>query len=263
MGQIHKRFTDDQMRAILRGYCERRLACQEVLEILQVGRRRFFRLLKSFRSDPQNFSLQYRRETPRRISTKVDSSIRQELKREQELVENPQLPISNYNYSAVRDRLEKKNIRVSLPTIIGRAKEMGCYHPRRKENAHDREVITPAIGALIQHDASHHLWSPYASEKWVLISSLDDYSRKLLYADFFKAETTWAHIRAMEALICRFGLPLRYYVDSLRVFCFVQYRDSFWKKLNLRTDEADPQWKQLLQSLGVEITYALSPQAKR
>jgi len=66
----------------------------------------------------------------------------------------------------------------------------------------------------------------------------------------------------MEALICRFGLPLRYYVDSLRVFRFVQYRDSFWKKLNLRTDEADPQWKQLLQSLGVEITYALSPQAK-
>jgi hypothetical protein len=57
-------------------------------------------------------------------------------------------------------------------------------------------------------------------------------------------------------------LPLRYYVDSLCVFRLVQYRDSFWKKLNLRTDEANPQWKQLLQSLGVEITYALSPQAK-
>ena len=66
----------------------------------------------------------------------------------------------------------------------------------------------------------------------------------------------------MEALICCYGLPLRYYVDFLRVFRFVQYRDSFWKKLNLRTNEADPQWKHLLQSLGVEITYALSPQAK-
>ncbi|HEX9902740.1 MAG TPA: hypothetical protein VGB72_07745, partial [Acidobacteriota bacterium] len=68
------------------------------------------------------------------------------------------------------------------------------------------------------------------------ISSLDDCSRKLLYAEFFKAETSWAHIRATEALICRYGLPLRYYVDSLRVFRFVHYRDSFWKKLNLRTD---------------------------
>jgi hypothetical protein len=46
------------------------------------------------------------------------------------------------------------------------------------------------------------------------------------------------------------------------VFRFVQYRDSFWKKLNLRTDEAEPQWKQLLKGLGVEITGALSPQAK-
>jgi hypothetical protein len=51
-------------------------------------------------------------------------------------------------------------------------------------------------------------------------------------------------------------------VDSLRAFRFVQSRDSFWKKLNLRTDEAEPQWKQLLQSLGMEITYALSLQAK-
>lgn len=262
MGQIHKRFTDDQIRAILRGYCERRLTCQEVLEILQVRRRRFFRLLKSFRSDPLTFSLQYRRETPGRISTKVDSSIRQELKREQELVENPQLPISNYNYSAIRDRLEKKNIRVSLPTIIGRAKEMGCYHPRRKEKAHDREVITTAIGALIQHDASHHLWSPYASEKWVLITSLDDFSRKLLFAQFFEAESTWAHILAAQSVCTRYGIPLRYYVDNLRVFRFIRQRDSVWQKNILQTDEALPQWKQVMQLLGVEVVYALSPQAK-
>jgi hypothetical protein len=91
---------------------------------------------------------------------------------------------------------------------------------------------------------------------------LDDYSRKILYADFFRAETTWAHIQAAQGLIGRFGLPLRYYVDSLRVFRFVQNRDSVWKKLNLKTDEADPEWKQLLTGLGIEIIYALSPQAK-
>jgi len=64
---------------------------------------------------------------------------------------------------------------VSVPTIIQRAKDQDCYreHPRRK--THDRQVVTSAIGALIQHDASTHLWSPYASEKWTLITSLDDY----------------------------------------------------------------------------------------
>jgi len=38
------------------------------------------------------------------------------------------------------------------------------------------------------------------------------------------------------------------------LFFAAPLRDSFWKKHNLRTDEADLQWKQLLQSLGVEIT---------
>jgi hypothetical protein len=52
-----------------------------------------------------------------------------------------------------------------------------------RKKVHDREVITTAIGALIQHDGSHHRWSPYARDKWVLITSLDDFSRKLLYAD--------------------------------------------------------------------------------
>jgi hypothetical protein len=91
-------------------------------------------------------------------------------------------------------------------------------------------VVTTAIGALIQHDASHHRWSPYAKERWVLITSLDDFSRKFLYADLFEQETTWAHIKASQALMGIYGIPLRYYVDSLRVLRFVQGRDSFWRK---------------------------------
>jgi hypothetical protein len=59
-----------------------------------------------------------------------------------------------------------------------------------------------------------------------------------------------------------YGIPLRYYVDSLRVFRFVQGRDSFWRKHILQTDEADPQWRQVMRILGVDVIYALSPEAK-
>jgi len=55
---------------------------------------------------------------------------------------------------------------------------------------------------------------------------------------------------------------LRYYVDSLRIFRFVQGRDSVWRKHVLQTDQADPRWKQVMQLLGVEVVHALSPQAK-
>jgi len=123
-------------------------------------------------------------------------------------------------------------------------------------------VLTAAIGALVQHDASHHLWSPLAKQKWTLITSIDDYSRKILFADFFARETTWAHIQAAQALFQRYGLPLRYYVDSLRVFRFVQGRDSFWRKHVLETDDVDTQWGKMMRLLNVGVIYALSPQAK-
>jgi len=184
------------------------------------------------------------------------------VRRDKELVEDERLPISGYNYSALRDRLAKKGIEVSLTTIIDRAKRLDCYMPHAKKSVHDREVLTAAIGALIQHDGSTHLWSPLAQEKWVLITSIDDFSRMLLCADFFPQESTWAHIQATQTLIQTYGLPLRYYVDSLRVFRFVQGRDSFWRKHVLETDDVDTQWCKMMRILGVDVIYALSPQAK-
>ena len=55
---------------------------------------------------------------------------------------------------------------------------------------------------------------------------------------------------------------MRYYVDSLRVFRFVQGRDSFWRKHVLQTDDVDTQWRKMMRVLGVDVTHALSPQAK-
>ncbi len=192
----------------------------------------------------------------------MEDAIKTALLREKAIVEDPDLPISSYNYTAIRDRLEAKGIKVSVTTIIDRAKKLDCHKPRRRRKVHDREVVTASIGALIQHDASTHLWCPLAQEKWTLITSIDDYSRKLLFADFFRSETTWAHIQATQAVMQEYGLPLRYYVDSLRVFRFVQGRDSVWRKHVLETDDVDTQWRKIMRLLGVDVSYALSPQAK-
>jgi hypothetical protein len=262
MDQIHKRFTAEQVKVLLKGYYQGMLDRAAIEEILGIGKTRFFALLRQYRHDPGGLCLGYQRETPTRISARVEKEIEKELMVEKNLIDDSTLPITTYNYSAIRDRLATRDIKVALSTIIGRAKGLGCYQPHPRKKAHDREVITTAIGALIQHDASHHRWSPYAAEKWVLITSLDDFSRKILYADFLEQETTWAHIKAAESVMLTYGIPLRYYVDSLRVFRFVQGRDSVWRKHVLQTDEADPQWRQVMRALGVDIVYALSPQAK-
>jgi len=173
------------------------------------------------------------------------------------------MPIRSYNYSYIRDQLwSKYGQKVSVPTIIDRAKKNNFYFPRKERKSYDREVLTNYVGELIQHDSSWHKWSPYVEEKWHLITSLDDYSRNMLYADFVERETSWDHILALESTILRYGLPYKYYVDSHSIFRFVQGRDSFWRKHYKVTDEADPQWKQVLNDCRVKITYALSPQAK-
>jgi len=172
--------------------------------------------------------------------------------------------VRDYNYSAIRDNLEQAGICVSVPTIITRAKQQGYYLPKRqRQKMHDREVITSFIGELLQHDASVHKFSPYM-DKLHLITTLDDHSRLLLYAELFERESTWHHIEAAQAVIRTYGCPRKYYVDQHSIFRFVRGRDqhSVWYDKHKHTDDIAPQWKQVLRECNIAVTYALSPQAK-
>ncbi len=264
MKHLHKRFSPEQVKILFGAYLKGRVSSYEVMDELGIGKTRFFAWIKIYRQNPDVFSLSYKRTTPKHLTSGEEEAIKKGLLFEKILIEDPALPITHYNYSALKDRLlTKTGVKVSLTTIIKKAKEFDCYLPKRKSGKiHDREVVTTAPGVLVQHDASIHLWSPYASEKWILITSLDDFSRKLLFADLVLRETTWEHIKAVEAVCKAHGFPLRYYVDQLRIFRFVQGRDSIWRKHILQTDDVDPQWRQMMRAAGIDVTYALSPQAK-
>ena len=262
--QLHKNFTDGQVKSLFEKYSKGEIKLNYILQILRIKRSRFFELLTKYRNDPDNFSIQYERNTSNyRIDREIEANIIQELQIEKDLIKTKDVPIKYYNYSYIKDLLEQKyNQKVSLPTIIDRAKRNNFYFLRPKGKAHDKEVITNYTGELIQHDSSHHQFAPHAASKWYLITSLDDYSRLILYAVLVERETTWEHILALEAVLLKYGFPLAYYVDSHSIFRFVQGRDSFWRNHYQLTDEANPQWKQVLDDCRVKVTYALSPQAK-
>ncbi|MDI6603507.1 MAG: hypothetical protein QME57_05440 [Patescibacteria group bacterium] len=264
MVQIHKKFTDDQVQNLLGRYLKHEIERKYIQEILGIGKVRFFALLKEYRKNPQCFSIKYQRTTKPKLSNEAEEAIIKELMTEKKLIENQAVPIRKYNYSYIKDLLESAyQQNISLTTIIKRAKQNDFYLPKKqKKTIHDREVLTNYIGELIQHDSSFHLWSPLAKEKWYLVTSLDDHSRFILYAVFLKRETSWDHILALQTVILQYGLPLSYYVDSHSIFRFVQGRDSIWRNHRKVTDEATPQWKQVLDDCRVKVTYALSPQAK-
>jgi len=263
MTQIHKKFTVEQIKVLFAAYEQGHISRSEIENTLGIGKTRFFALVKQFREQPDAFSIDYQRKSKTRLSAAAEEKIRAELQRDKALIEDKELPITSYNYAALTDRLKKSGVKVSTTTIIKRAIQHGCYLPKKKKkDRHDREVSTLVVGDLIQHDASLHKWSPYATDKWTLITSLDDHSRMLLYAELVESETSWAHIQAVQYLMEHFGIPNRDYVDNLRVFRFIQPRDSVWKNLVLGTDEVITQWRQVLALMNTDVIYALSPQAK-
>lgn len=264
MKQLHKKFTDCQVKDLMERYLKKKIERKDLQKVLGIKKTRFFALIKRLKEDPENFSVSYFRSMPTRtISKDIETNIIKELNTEKDLIKAKDVPIRCYNYSYIKEILENDySQKVSLSTIINRAKANGFYLTRPKRKVHDKEVITNYPGELTQHDSSHHQFAPCATSKWYLITSLDDYSRLILYAVLVKRETTWVNIIALKVVILGYGIPYSYYVDSYSVYRFVQGRDSNWRNHYKLTDEVEPQWKQVLDDCGVKVKYALSPQAK-
>ena len=87
-----------------------------------------------------------------------------ELKIEKDLIKAKDASIRCDNYSYIKDILKNDyNQKVSLSTIINRAKAKGFYLIKPKGKVHDQEVITNYPGELIQHNSSHHQSAPYTT----------------------------------------------------------------------------------------------------
>ncbi len=264
MSQIHKRFNDDQAKIIFQWYLNKSLPLEQALERLGLKKRRFFYLLRKYREDSEHFTINYpKRKAHNKITSEVEEIIEDELKKEQSLIKNKSIPVKYYNYSAVRDEVEKRSgCNLSAQTIRNRAREWEYRNPPKPKKRHDREVETTAVGMLLQHDSSLHLWSPFAENKWSLVTTLDDYSRKLLYGDLFELETAWSHIEATEHVILKYGAGLAYYVDNHSIFRFVCYRDSIWRNEVKGTDDVITEWRQAVENCGMQVWYAGSAEAK-
>ena len=263
--QIHTKFTTDQVKELMQKYVKGEVGRKYLQEILGIGKSRFFEIIQDYRKNPETFSVEYKRSNPTRgIAPEIKANIAKELAIDKKAIQNKDIPLYKYNYSYVQKRLETKYKQTAaLNTIIKYAKTNDFYMPKRKATkAHDREVLTNYAGELIQHDASYHLWAPDSGVKWVLITSLDDYSRFILYAKLVERESSWTHIQALQSVVAQYGVPLAYYTDCHSIFRYVKGRDQRHHSFEKFTDDVDPQWKMVLKECGIKPVYALSPQAK-
>ena len=134
MSQLHKKFTTEQVKDLLQRYMDKKIERKYVQEILHIKKRQFFKLLKEYRADPEKFSIDYSRKSPKRISPEVEVNILKELKIDKGIIQNKNNPTDSYNYSYIKDRLaDKHHQKVSLPTIINRAKQFDFYLPKKSK----------------------------------------------------------------------------------------------------------------------------------
>ena len=132
MSQLHKKFTTEQIKELLNRYIDGAVDRKHLQGVLEIKKRRFFDLVKAYRKNPETFSIDYSRKTPKRISGDVEQNIIKELKIDQKIIKDKNNPLDRYNYSYIKNRLEKEyKQKVSLPTVINRAKKNGLYLKKR------------------------------------------------------------------------------------------------------------------------------------
>ena len=61
MAQLHKKFSDIQIKELLGRYSEGKIKRIYIQKVLGIGKTRFFALVKNYKKDPTTFSVEYTR----------------------------------------------------------------------------------------------------------------------------------------------------------------------------------------------------------
>lgn len=94
MAQLHKKFTDYQVKELIERYLNKEIERKYIQEIFNIGKTRFFALLKKYHENFNNFSIQYSRNTGnKRIPQDVEKNIVKELNIDKKIIENVNTPL--------------------------------------------------------------------------------------------------------------------------------------------------------------------------
>ena len=100
---LRKLFSTKEVQEIFERYLSREIGVEHTLALLKIRRRQFFKLLKSYRESPSDFSLDSKRtDVPRKIDAKSEAMIMRELKKEAEIIQSCSNPVKFYNYSYLK-----------------------------------------------------------------------------------------------------------------------------------------------------------------
>ena len=150
---------------------------------------------------------------------------------------------------------EHEGIRVSKETLRRLMKEITptITEKDQREKGHTLRRRRSRLGELIQVDGSPHQWFRQDPHNYCLIAFIDDATGKITAAHFCPTETAQGYMQTLLKHIKSYGIPLAMYSD----------RHSIFKQNGpARDPDGETQIRRVCENLGIELIYALTPEAK-
>ena len=163
---------------------------------------------------------------------------------------------SGVNHTHLSELLrERDGIDIARNTLRRILVGAGLVSPRRRRPPKHRvrRQRMPREGMLIQIDGSYHRWLGEDGPQFMLLLAVDDATGKVVSALFCEYENTRDYFVLMRGLIERSGIPIALYTDRHSVFKHVP---------GSGLPSAPTQFSRAMDELGIQMIYALSPQAR-
>ena len=159
---------------------------------------------------------------------------------------------SGTNHTHLRER---EGIDIARSTLRRILVEAGVNSPRRRRPPKHRvrRQRMPSEGMLVQIDGSYHRWLGDDGSQFMLLLAVDDATGRVASALFCEYENTRDYFLLMRGLIQRYGIPIALYTDRHSVFKHVPGGGL---------PSAPTQFSRAMDELGIQMIFALSPQAK-
>ena len=150
---------------------------------------------------------------------------------------------------------EREGIDIGRTTLRRILAKAGLSSPRRRRPPKHRvrRQRMPREGMLIQLDGSYHRWLGDRSPPLTLLLAVDDATGSVVDALFCNHEDSHNYFLLMQNLLRRRGIPLALYTDRHAVF---KHKSEY------QATGTPTQFRRAMAELGIQMIFALSPQAK-
>jgi len=237
-------------KTIIEQAIDKRTTQREGAQRLGVSERHFRRLLKQYREQGDEGLVSGHRGKPSNHRIKADTHAK--------IVSFMKDPIyTGFGPTLLNEILERDTgIRISKETLRQIMIVEEKHRPKKKsrKGVHPPRERRCRCGELIQIDGSYHAWLEERGPKGCLLLFVDDATSAAVAARFVGRENYFAYSALCKSYFKAIGTPVAFYSDKFSVFR-VNSRAGVHK-------QAITQFSRALNTLGIELICANSPQAK-